>query len=278
MAQLERDYTSFSLLFTNVTPILTLAQNKSLEISDLGSLPRKACVHDLHEKFAANWADELALKPEVRSLWRAIFKSIGYGNFILAFFLQIVASGSIFQAPLLMKAINNSNAGVNVLSRKEYWVLVSLTLVVPIVGTICAQQARSILQFMGMQCRNLLAACIFHKTLKRKSSQLETGLVTNLFVNDVKSIELVAIQFTNVFTMPGILAAGLALIYTEVGNAMFVGLGYIIGNAIPLTVSLVIFVHFFLLFFQRADKRIKLTSEVVSGIRIIKYNAWEVSM
>lgn len=53
------------------------------------------------------------------------------------------------------------------------------------------------------------------------------------------------------------------------------GLGYIIGNAIPLTISLLVFVHFFMQFFKLSDKRVKLTSEIVSAIRIIKYNAWE---
>ena len=57
---------------------------------------------------------------------------------------------------------------------------------------------------------------------------------------------------------------------------MFAGVGYIIGNTIPLAVSAVVFISFLMVFFSRADKRIKLTSEVISDIRIIKYYSWEV--
>lgn len=197
----QMDYTSFSVYFTKLTPILSLAQQKTLEIEDLGRLPESAGVERLYEGFKKHWNTQSSLPAEQRSLWGALFKTVGYSRILMALILQIVASGALFQAPLLMKAINNSNSGVQVLSLRAYWILVSLTLVIPIVGTVCAQQARALAQYVGMQMRNLLAAAIYHKTLVRKSSQLETGLVTNLFVNDVKSIELVFLQFSNAVTM-----------------------------------------------------------------------------
>ena len=206
------DYTGFSLYFGRISPILVLAQERSLELNDLGVLPNKAQVSTLYGDFQEAWQKEKIQLPTARSLWRAIFKTIGYRNFILAFSLEIVASGSMFQAPLLLKAINSSNSGVKVLRPEEYWILVALTLIIPLTGTICRQQAKAIFQFMGMQIRNLMAACIYHKTLARKSSQLETGLVTNLFVNDVKSLEEVCMQISSVFTMPAVLAVGLALV------------------------------------------------------------------
>lgn len=273
----KMDLTAFSLFFSRLSPVMTLAQERSLEISDLGVLPQRAHVKALHEIFIEKWDDEMKLEEGKRSLWRALNRTIGYKPFVLGVVLQLLWGGSTFQSPLLLKAINDSNAGINVLGKREYWTLVTLTLVIPILGTIAQQQAQAIFQFIGMQFRNVLAAAIYHKTLRRKSSQLETGLVTNMFINDVKQIEQVGVQIANVISIPAILAAALALIYQQVGVSMFVGFAFIVANSFPLGISFAFVMMNIYALFKFSDMRIKLTTEVISGIRIIKYYGWEVS-
>jgi ABC-type multidrug transport system fused ATPase/permease subunit len=67
----------------------------------------------------------------------------------------------------------------------------------------------------------------------------------------------------------------LYLIYTQVGNAMFVGLGFMIF-LIP--IQGFVFANLFVLqrkFITLTDKRVGLMNELLSGIRIVKFYAWE---
>lgn len=255
---------------------MSLAQQRSLEMSDLGVLPRQANVRAMNEIFNEKWSHEMKLDAQKRSIWRALNRTVGYKSFILGVFLILLWGGSTFQSPLLLKTINNSNTSVHVLAKKEYWVLVSLTLIIPIIGTIARQQAIAIFQFTGMQFRNILAAAIYHKSLRRKASQLETGLVTNMFIIDVRTVEQVGVQIANVIAVPAILAVAFALIYEQVGISMFVGMGFIIINSIPLGLSFGLVLKAVFAIYKSGDARVKLMAEVISGIRIIKYYGWEV--
>lgn len=97
----------------------------------------------------------------------------------------------------------------------------------------------------------------------------------NLFSNDALKVEVFMRFVAFIFIAPIQIAMCLWLIYTQVGNAMFVGLGFMI---FLLPSQGVVFGTIFKLqkkFVQLTDKRVNMMNEILSGIRIVKYYGWE---
>ena len=78
-----------------------------------------------------------------------------------------------------------------------------------------------------------------------------------------------------IFVAPAQIVLCLYLIYTQVGEAMFVGLGFMIF-LIP--IQAFVFINLFVYqkkFLGLTDKRVKIMNELLEGIRILKYYSWE---
>jgi ATP-binding cassette subfamily C (CFTR/MRP) protein 1 len=123
-----------------------------------------------------------------------------------------------------------------------------------------------------------MVTAIYRKSLrlspaaKQKSS---TGQIVNMFSSDTAQLQRF-LQFLNnmVVALPMIVIC-LFLIYLQVGVSTFVGLALII-----VTIPLNGVVFYWLgeirkLKVVQTDKRVKLMNEILNGIRIIKFYAWE---
>jgi ABC-type multidrug transport system fused ATPase/permease subunit len=102
-----------------------------------------------------------------------------------------------------------------------------------------------------------------------------TGQIMNLFANDIVHVQNMIQNFAEPFFGLPQLAAALALIYQEMQVSMFVGLGLIVC-VVPIMAVAV-----FIMAVNRnhkiieGDTRVKLTNEVLAGIRILRYMGWE---
>lgn len=74
---------------------------------------------------------------------------------------------------------------------------------------------------------------------------------------------------------PAQLGMALGLVYREVGVAMFAALGFVVAILPLLIITFILFAMYRRLKNIPGDSRVKLTNEVLSGIRIIKYYSWE---
>jgi ATP-binding cassette, subfamily C (CFTR/MRP), member 1 len=71
------------------------------------------------------------------------------------------------------------------------------------------------------------------------------------------------------------LAVALALIYQEVGASMFAGFALVVVTLPIMMVLMIFFAKFRSLKSKHGDERVKIINEVLAGIRVIKYYAWE---
>ena len=135
-----------------------------------------------------------------------------------------------------------------------------------------------IMAHIGIEFRNVLVNAIYRKALSLSPAARagsSTGQIVNMFSNDTRQIENCLFFALNIIVAPMQIAVSLALIYQQVKEATFVGLGYMV-ILFPLNGFL-----FGLMSAIRAKKvgitdlRVKLMNEVLGGIRIIKYYAWE---
>lgn len=96
-----------------------------------------------------------------------------------------------------------------------------------------------------------------------------------MFANDTKQIMSCLYFINNLIVAPFQIAFTIFLIYLQVGVATFVGLGYM-----AVTAPLIGFFMSYITSFRKkkveqTDKRVKLMNEVLGGIRVIKFYAWE---
>ena len=131
---------------------------------------------------------------------------------------------------------------------------------------------------IGNQVRNMLISFIYRKSLRLSSASrgtTSTGQIVNMFATDTKQLSTVLFFASMIIFAPAQIAVAIILIYQQVAEATFVGVGFMIAIA-PLNVIIFILIQGIrkqMLLVN--DQRVKLMNEVLAGIRILKYYAWE---
>ncbi|VVC94182.1 unnamed protein product [Leptidea sinapis] len=132
---------------------------------------------------------------------------------------------------------------------------------------------------VGMRVRIASCSLLYRKILRLNRvglSQTEPGQVINLMSNDVNRFDLVALYLNNLWVMPIVVIVVCYLVWQHIGLATIAALAVIITQSI--------FVQAYLSNLQgkfrgkiakRTDQRVKVMSELVNGVQVIKMYAWE---
>lgn len=266
-----------------LNPLFTKGANATdssnqVELVDLGPTSKQDRASKLYTEFTKQWEKERLLKPKHRSLWFVLWRTVGYHKLFKAIFLYSLYSASSFGPVLILNALVKHFQGTNKLSTPLLWVLVVLIFVIPMIGSIFSAHSSVELAHVGVQFRNAMVTAIYRKSLRlspaarQKSS---TGQIVNMFSNDTAQLQRFMYFLNNMVVAIPMIIVCLFLIYLQVGVATFVGLALII-----VTIPLNGMVFGWLGSVRRqkvleTDKRVKMMNEVLNGIRIIKFYAWE---
>jgi len=96
-----------------------------------------------------------------------------------------------------------------------------------------------------------------------------------MFSDDTNQIRNFLFFMNNSICAPLQVGACLYLVYRQVGVATFVGLGYTLFTLPISAVTFGIVFKLRMVKMKKTDARVKLMNEILNGIRIIKYYAWE---
>ncbi|KAG6830985.1 hypothetical protein H0H92_013457 [Tricholoma furcatifolium] len=130
----------------------------------------------------------------------------------------------------------------------------------------------------GLLIRSSVIGTIFRKSLRlsgRAKLEHNTGQITTMISTDATKLDHFTAFGHNLWVSPIQIVIGVGLLIANLGYSALVGLGALL-LAFPIQLVLVK-----ILFAQRkkavvfTDKRIRLTTEVLQGIRLIKSFAWE---
>lgn len=271
-------YHHHNFFLTNLDSILQLGASRPLTVEDVDHLPPQFTTKNIYENFQTHWQTELSFPEEQRSLWRALFKTTGSQQVLFAISLSGIAAGCAIVPPLILRSLSNHFSSVITLSTFELWILVALLLIVPFVGGICSAHSFVIFSNLAIVVRSALVPALYRKSLvlsNQAREEFSSGTIMNLFSVDLTNIQSCIQLFSDSLFAPAQLAVALGLVYREVGQAMFAGLGFVL-ILLPLLVAL--FVLYAVTKKRKCkigDSRIKLMDEILIGIRIIKYYAWE---
>ena len=249
-----------------------------IELVDLGPTSDQDKTKRLYVEFMKQWEIEKRLPENRRSLWFVLWRTVGYDRLFLAVTFYAGYSACNFGPIMILNALVKNFEGTAVLSTTVLWILVSLMFVLPMVGTILAAHSNIVLAHAGVQFRNALIDIIYRKSLKLSPASRQkssTGQIVNMFSNDTAQMQRFLFFLNNMILAPPVIAVCLFLIYLQVGPSTFVGLALII---VVIPMNAVIFGWLGAVRkakVEHTDRRVKLMNEILNGIRIIKYYAWE---
>jgi len=158
------------------------------------------------------------------------------------------------------------------------WVEVVLLGLVPFIMSTLQTRSQSTFVHCGVFVRTAASTMLYRKSLNVSAAgraKTSTGQVVNMMSNDTMQLQrfLQFVGFTSVAPLQIIIS--LYLIYLQVGNAMWVGVAYMVLLAPVNTWMFGIVANLRREVLKYSDKRVKIMNEILTGIRIIKFYAWE---
>ena len=296
-------------------PLLRLGANKVLEQSDIGvpsrqdqadvayEVAREAWLEQMektevaNEKIKANHEAKLAKcsteaqrqkmkEPELQepSISLALVKGFGGFKIFVAVVLYIVSALLGFVPVLILNDLVSffeSGQDVSEFEGDFYrhpWFQVAALGVTPFIISVLQTRHQAIMAHCAVFVRTAVSTLLYRKALRVSASgraKTSTGQVVNMMSNDTAQLQRF-LQFAGMtFVAPLQIIIALVLIFRQVGNATWVGVGFMIFLA---PVNMVVFS---IVSKQRrkvlkySDLRVKMMNEILAGVRIIKFYAWE---
>ncbi|XP_025100022.1 LOW QUALITY PROTEIN: multidrug resistance-associated protein 1-like [Pomacea canaliculata] len=220
------------------------------------------------------------VKQETPSLLRVLVKLVG-PRLILGLFAKAVSEGILILCPMLLGLLIEqvTSPDDNDKQARSGYVLAVLMFVVYMVRTLLASFSYWCCQLVGMQLKTILIAAIYRKSLTMNSAARRlaaSGEITNLMSVDCQRIQDSMFYFV-AWTTPLQIIIVVGVLYVYIGPSVFAGVivllllfplnSYISSWQKKLNISNLKF----------KDKRLRLTNDMLSGMRVVKMYAWEPS-
>ena len=281
--------------FAHVTKLIAVGHVRRVEPEDLAHLEELESAF-LHENFEKEWEEEKRSKGKSeKTLIRVLLRRHAF-TFVWTGVLFAIAQGAIFAGPLLLREIvkgiecrNFYAANAQLLpegqsvddacsTTNELYTYAGFLTGASVLSNFCSAHQEFALQKVGVAVRNTLMVALYRKVLKLSPKGLQaesTGKIVTLMSNDVNKLQDLFSLIHNVWAAPIFIIASFTLLYDVIEWSAFVGFACIlIAAPFTATVAKKLFALRRLVV-QCADKRVNILSEVVNGMKVIKYYAWE---
>lgn len=212
------------------------------------------------------------------ALYKAFFWEFIPGGIMIFMYLAIRTATPILFAMLLRYwSVTNPEERMS----QQMAAIYALSMIVAnVASTFFNHHGHYLSQQFGMKLRIASSTLMFRKIMRLNNSSLgETtaGKVVNLLANDLTRFDLAFIFLHYIWIIPIQVAAVAYLGYWQAGYSAIVGLLSLMVIALPVQAGLGRLIgKVRLKTAVRTDERIKVMSEVINGIQVIKMYAWEI--
>ena len=300
-------------LLSYLTPLLKLGSHKVLDPSDIGVPSKQDRADNAYERAMETWdiqaskchernaklkAAYLAkldkcsteeqrqkVKPpqykEPSIAW-ALVKAFGVWELSVGLAYYVISALLTFLPVLILNdLVKFFESGESINDYDGYappWLEVVGLGVIPFVVSLLQTRHQAIYAHCAVFVRTAVSTMLYRKALRVSAAaraKTSTGQVVNMMSNDSAQLQRF-LQFVGMtMTAPIQIVLALVLIYQQVGNATWVGVGFMVFLAPVNTVVFSIVSKQRRKVLKYSDLRVKMMNEILAGIRIIKYYAWE---
>ncbi|KAG9319425.1 hypothetical protein KVV02_006712 [Mortierella alpina] len=140
---------------------------------------------------------------------------------------------------------------------------------------------------VDVRLRAMLSAEVYAKSLRRKDmtgivserskkwARSDTGMITNLMAVDANRVSSLASSIFFLYTCPLEIIISLVMLYSVLGLSSFVGIGVMLLTSPAHHYAAKKYAKIQEQLMETRDRRVGLMSELLQGIRMIKFFAWE---
>eukprot|EP00052_Salpingoeca_macrocollata_P020832 m.175998 g.175998 ORF g.175998 m.175998 type:complete len:1316 (-) comp21374_c0_seq1:121-4068(-) len=260
------------LTFSWVNPLLAVGNKRQLSRNDLVDVPTDSIADVLVTRLEKTLQEVRHLPHALLRAWLHAFWRRALEVTLWFFFeiLLIVASAVLLGQVVSVLQNNKSDAE---------GCLYAALLTLASFGVVTTHHVGYLKAWrIGMDLRTSAVGLVYRKALKVNKQSMAgftTGMIVNIVSNDVERFILAALFVPYVVIVPIQLGLVIYLIWRLVGYSAFIGVGvYILLSPIQILLSR-LFTKMRGKTAAQTDERVKLMSEVISGIKIIKMYAWE---
>ncbi|XP_036593137.1 canalicular multispecific organic anion transporter 1 isoform X2 [Trichosurus vulpecula] len=227
---------------------------------------KKEKISGTKQDFAKSW------------LIKALFKTFR-GILVKSFLYKLIQDILTFVSPQLLKLMISFASDPSTYVWQGYGYSV-LFFVVALIQSFSLQWYFQYCFILGMTVRTTIMASVYRKTLSISNNarkQYTIGETVNLMSVDAQRFMDMTNFFHLLWSCPLQIILAVIFLWLELGPSILAGLGVMVLlipiNAVLATKSRAIQVKNM----KNKDKRLKLMNEILSGIKILKYFAWEPS-
>ena len=278
----EEDSSCCSRLFVSwFTPIIFEGRSKILTDRDLGPLKTGDDSETNYQVLMELWNKEVIKKgTEKANLFSVWVQFVGYFTFAKMILWSILDFCCQVATPLMSRLIIQHVEKAIVLSTTEMIVLTVGLSLAPVSAGFSRGQMILLAKRKSLHIYAALTMAVYRKTMRLSAqgrASVETGQVINMLSSDASNaMEGGVFGVIPLLVAPPVVIIVLILLHGVIGNSMFAGFGFLLFS-LPMNFN--IFRHivkYTKLMVGRADNRVKLFNELITGIRIVKYYSWEV--
>ncbi|TMW67963.1 hypothetical protein Poli38472_007635 [Pythium oligandrum] len=257
------------LLLSWVSPLMSLGQQKQLDMDDVWPLQRRYQSEFASQQFTRDF-------ETTRSIPKAFFKSFGW-RFVLTGVGFFVALLCTLVGPIVLNHVVSSLTSPS-FSIEDVSVWVGLLFVSQVFQALVDQFSNFESELVAIEFVGCLKSLLYTKTMRLSAQarmEKSTGEITNIYTSDSDSLLATAYFVHQLWLLPLQISIVVYMLYDILDVAAFAGIGVIV-------VMLVInrFISKGMFAIQRVyrdskDARMKKVTEVFKAINIVKFNAWE---
>ena len=264
------------LTFSWLFPLIKLGYSRQLLQTDIGDNYDRDRVAQHLRLFEENLRKG---KPEdiTWTIWKSFSRLEYYAvacKFVSDLCSYVPPVGISF---IVSYAENPSEWGDNI------WYAVAAMLVAPLITGLCNHWFYQFVMVDGLHARTAIQAAVYSKVLRvsnsaRTRSADKGGVadtITNLQSTDCRSIEMCYWMWMYVWAAPLQAVVTTVLLYVQLGWPIFIGILFLVLMMPIQKVVMGVLKKRNKIASEKSDRRIKLITEVIHGIQVVKLQAWE---
>lgn len=265
-----------SVLFTWITPLMELGYQRPVQHEDLYQLDPDNRAHSVGQLFQEQWAAERQRNPQRPSFTWVLARTFG-GQVLHAALLKLVHDSLQFVGPLMIKDIIAFLKDPTAPLSQGLW----YTLIVFVAGVIQSFMLRNYFFYCfetGLRVRSAMVTAVYRKSLVLSAAARQkktTGEITNLMSIDAQRLQELTNYINSLWYSVFQITVSCFLLWKQIGVSTFAGVAVIV-LMLPATASISKLMRRLQLRLMKVkDERIKICHEVLSGMKVIKLQAWE---